>query len=611
MLVSEQELELSARLGKDGLFPGLAKDVASAFGRFTTPVRFVVPESAGDRWHCEVGMLLRDRSEAVRSVDSIFRFERRRTGSLKKFNAVLLVPTGIGAEIGGHAGDAGPVARLLGSACDTLITHPNVVNASDINEMPENAWYVEGSVITRLLMGTIGLQPGCGNRVLVVIDAHPDEFFVNVAVNAVNAARATYGLRCPAVVQLEPPVKLRARYTSSGRARSFERRRTGSLKKFNAVLLVPTGIGAEIGGHAGDAGPVARLLGSACDTLITHPNVVNASDINEMPENAWYVEGSVITRLLMGTIGLQPGCGNRVLVVIDAHPDEFFVNVAVNAVNAARATYGLRCPAVVQLEPPVKLRARYTSSGRAAGRVEGMSELCGVLDEHRANIDAVSLASVVDVPRSFHMDYFRSEGTMVNPWGGVEAMLTHALSCLYDIPTAHSPMLESQEIANMDAGIVDPRMAAEAVSVSFLQCTLKGLMRSPKIVADPAAMQHHSVLTATDVACLVIPDGCIGLPTLAALEQGISVIAVRENRNVMQNDLAALPWRDGQLWIVENYWEAVGVMTAMRAGIAPESVRRPLARVTVTKKTARAVGITPSRRADTELARSETEPERP
>ena len=83
------------------------------------------------------------------------------------------------------------------------------------------------------------------------------------------------------------------------------------------MFLVPTGINATIGGHAGDAGPVARLFASVCDTLILHPNVVNASDINEMPENSLYVEGSVICRLLMGTVGLLRVRSNRVLVVID------------------------------------------------------------------------------------------------------------------------------------------------------------------------------------------------------------------------------------------------------------------------------------------------------
>ncbi len=361
------------------------------------------------------------------------------------------------------------------------------------------------------------------------------------------------------------------------------------------MFLVPTGIGAEIGGHAGDATPAARVVAKACDVLITHPNVVNASDINEIPENALYVEGSVISRLLMGTVGLQRVRANRVLVIIDAHRDALFADAAINSVSAARASYGLHCPRVVRLDPPLKMTSSYASSGRAAGEIEGLDRVCAVLDENRGEFDAVAISSVIAVPPEFHMDYFQSGGEMINPWGGVEAMLTHAISSLYDIPSAHSPMFESREIANMDAGVVEPRMAAEAVSVAFLQCILKGLQRSPRIVTDSDAMRHHGVITAADVSCLIIPDGCLGLPTLAALEQGIPVISVRENRNAMRNDLTALPWRPGQLHVVENYWEAVGVMTAIKAGIAPESVRRPLAATTVVNKALGTPTVAPTR----------------
>ena len=360
----------------------------------------------------------------------------------------------------------------------------------------------------------------------------------------------------------------------------LERRSVENTSRFNAALVVPTGIGAEIGGHAGDATPVAGLLASACDTLITHPNVVNASDVIDLPRNALYVEGSVLTRLLMGTVGLQPVRGNRLLVVLDAHPDALFTHAAVNAVSAARASYGLSGGDVVEVTPRVVMYSRFTSTGRAAGRVDELNGLLRTLDERRGSYDAVALSSVIDVPLSYHTEYFERAGEMVNPWGGVEALLTHALSTLYDVPTAHSPMMESREIANADPGIVDPRMAAEAVSLTFLQCILKGLQRSPRIVAGPGAA-HHSVLTASDVSCLVIPDGCVGLPTLAALEQGIPVIAVRENRNLMRNDLRSLPWADGQLHVVENYWEAAGVMSALRAGIDPDAVRRPIPRTRV------------------------------
>lgn len=357
----------------------------------------------------------------------------------------------------------------------------------------------------------------------------------------------------------------------------FRRRAVENTERFNAVMLVPTGIGAEIGGHAGDAGSAARLLAASCDTLITHPNVVNASDINELPENGLYVEGSVICRLLMGTAGLGRTRSNRVLFVCDAHEDEDFTDAAINSLNAARACYGLDCPRVVQLDPSVILKAMFTNTGRASGRVENMEALLAALDKYRSEYDAVALATVIQVPKEWHESYFQSSGEMVNPWGGVEAIFTHAISLLYDLPSAHSPMLESQEIEALEPGLVDPRMAAEAVSYTFLQCIFKGLQRSPRIVSDAEAMRQPGVITAADVSCLVIPQGCVGLPVLAALEQRIPVIAVRENKNLMRNDLGALPWAPGQYHLVDNYLEAAGLLCALRAGITPMSVRRPLA----------------------------------
>ncbi len=361
----------------------------------------------------------------------------------------------------------------------------------------------------------------------------------------------------------------------------FRHRQVENTGSFNAILLVPTGIGAEIGGHAGDATPVAQLLASVCDTLVTHPNVVNASDINEIPGNGLYVEGSVICRLLMGTAGLQPVRSNRVLVLMNSHTDRLFHTMTVNSVNAARASYGLICPLVIELTPPLVMISEYTSSSRAAGRVEDLEHVLELLDRHRGEYDAVAISSVITVPTNYHGDYFNSGGSMVNPWGGVESMLTHTISSIYDVPSAHSPMMESQEVLDADTGIVDPRMAAEAISTTFLQSILKGLQKSPRIVTDREALRNPGVFTASAVSCLVIPDGCLGLPTLAALEQGIPVIAVRENRNLMRNNLTQLPWQQGQLHIVDNYWEAAGVMSALKAGIAPNSVRRPINPVTV------------------------------
>ena len=79
-------------------------------------------------------------------------------------------------------------------------------------------------------------------------------------------------------------------------------------------------------------------------------------------------------------------------------------------------------------------------------------------------------------------------------------------------------------------------------------------------------MQRDGVVAAEDISCVVIPDGCLGLPTMAALEQGISVIAVRENRNVMSNDLTSLLWTPGRLQIVEDHWVRLNVSFYPKTG---------------------------------------------
>lgn len=359
---------------------------------------------------------------------------------------------------------------------------------------------------------------------------------------------------------------------------ALRRRTAPDDRAFNAVFLVPTGIGAEIGGHSGDSGPVGRLLAAACDHLITHPNVGNAADINELPANALYVEGSVITDLLMGNVELRPVRGNRLVLLMERHTDPWFMDATVNMASAARAAAGFEVREVVVLERNFSMRSVYASSGRAAGVVEGLESVFKALDRRRGGFDAVAVSSLIKVPPHYHKDYFAdTNDRMVNPWGGVEAMLTHTLSRCYGVPTAHAPMMTSREVQTLDFGPVDPRKAAEPVSCTYLFSVLKGLHRSPAICpagAHPAAAGRIGV---ENIHCLVIPDGCIGLPTLAALAQGIPIIAVRGNRNCLTNDLHALPGAREGIHHVDSYLEAVGVMTALRGGISLEAVRRPIA----------------------------------
>jgi hypothetical protein len=358
----------------------------------------------------------------------------------------------------------------------------------------------------------------------------------------------------------------------------FRHRRLARTNAFNAVMLIPTGVDCAIGGHAGDATPVARLLASVCDHLVVHPNVVNASDVNEQTENCLYVEGSLICRLLMGTVGLRKVRQNRVLLVTEDRRDApNVVDNTINCAEGARATLGMDIGEVVVLEQELFMQTGVSGSGRVTGRIERLGHLLELLRQKRGEYDAVALATRI-TPHidtvELHRSYFGEGGP--NPWGGVEAILTHLVSTVLDVPSAHAPTMSSEALRTESWGVVEPRKAAEVISTTYLFCVLKGLNRAPQVLLNPSGVYDPSVLTAEDVSALVIPDGCIGLPTLAAVEQGIPVVAVRNNTNLMRNDLRALPFRAGQLRYAQNYYEAAGILAAMKAGVAPSTIARPM-----------------------------------
>ncbi len=359
----------------------------------------------------------------------------------------------------------------------------------------------------------------------------------------------------------------------------FQERAYENHEEFNIALVIPTGVGASVGGHAGDATPTIRMLSTLADRVFTHPNVVNASDLNEQPDNALYIEGSILARFLMGTIGLQPVRKNRLLVLVGSHPEDVYEIAAINAVNAARATFGVDVAEIVQFHD-CEMSIQISESGRATGVVENVSEIANILSS-RDDYDAVAVTSLIRTDATIRDEYYQSDGNYVNPWGGIEALLTHWVSNFCDKPSAHAPMMESSEVESIDYGVIDPRMSAEIISITYLQCVLKGLMRAPRISYD---LTRPDVLTASNVNALVIPAGCYGLPVVAALRQGITVIAVRDNLQAYacQEFVRELPWTAGQYIEAENYFEAAGYLAALKEGLSIESVKRPISKAKAT-----------------------------
>ncbi len=327
----------------------------------------------------------------------------------------------------------------------------------------------------------------------------------------------------------------------------------------NIVFIVPTGIGAEIGGHAGDATPAAKLIASLCDTLFVHPNVVNASDINEMTENMLYVEGSILDRFLEGQIGLEEVHSNKILLAVNSPVK----HETVNAVSAARATIGADIE-ILEIEMPLKMIASVTD-GRASGEIYNIDEAIRQVVQY--DFDVLVVNTPIEANDDDIEDYLTKDGG-TNIWGGVEAKLSKLMSEKLNKPVIHAPV-ENSEVFKMFNEVVEPRKAAEVVSTCYLHCCLKGGHTAPKISQMSPAYWN------TDIDFLVSPVNVFGRPHAACVRAGIPVIAVKENKTVLDDDMP------DSFIIAENYLEVAGIISAKKAGVLLESIKRPIAKTKI------------------------------
>lgn len=337
----------------------------------------------------------------------------------------------------------------------------------------------------------------------------------------------------------------------------------------NTVLIIPTGIGAKIGGNAGDANPVAKLIGSVSDKLITHPNVVNAADINEMPSDTLYVEGSQLDEFLKGRIGLTEVRSNRILVAVNApvRPE------TINAVSAARVTLGADIK-IVELDKPLKMQAEYdTKTGQATGIVEGHEELITQV-LNISDWDTLAVATPISVAKEAALNYVRKGG--VNPWGGVEAKASKLIAKGIKKPIAHAPLeTPDNTVFKGFNEIVPPPIAPEMVSVCYLHCVLKGLYKAPKI--ESLALGTNIRISVDNVDVMITPMGCWGIPHKLCEWRNIPIIVVKENQTILHQRMG-----DSCIY-VNNYLEAAGLIQAMKIGVTTASLRNKVYRTKIIK----------------------------
>ena len=348
------------------------------------------------------------------------------------------------------------------------------------------------------------------------------------------------------------------------------------------LLVIPTGIGCELGGFAGDGLPAARLLAAASGCLITHPNVMNGASLYWSDPRIHYVEGSALDRFAAGSLALRPVRRQRVGLLLDAGIEQELRLRHLQVADACRASLGLEIGPVVTTEMPLEVSLSRGPSGASWGQLGRPDALLRAGEQLRAG-GATAVAVVARFPEdtgSEALAAYRS-GTGVDALAGAEAVISHLLSEHLGLPCAHAPALSPLPL---DPAL-DPRAAAEELGTTFLACVLVGLSRAPDLVlwppllgsvaADPALLRPEAI------AAVVAPAGALGgAAVLAAVERGVPLISVHNPCLLsVTAEALGLSLAGAQVLPASSYCEAAGLLLALREGISPAALCRPIERL--------------------------------
>lgn len=286
------------------------------------------------------------------------------------------------------------------------------------------------------------------------------------------------------------------------------------------AFIVPTGIGASIGGYAGDASKWARKL-SKSNKLIVNPNVVNGACFSGITENMLYVEGYTLDEFFKGNCNLNESFENKIGVVFDKSIPEDILNIHINTINAVKTIYDINIIGYEITKEEVGVDFFIDNSGASMGNVKNLGTIKQA-SEILMKKGAEAIAIVCYFPEEQGDDY--SKGIGVDPVGGVEAIISHYISKELKIPCAHAPAFKDVTITT---DIVNSKCSAEYITPTFLPCILLGLNQAPKI-------NKAGGIGIEDLDFLVVPYNALGgIPMIEASKRNIKIFAIKENKTIL------------------------------------------------------------------------------
>ena len=293
------------------------------------------------------------------------------------------------------------------------------------------------------------------------------------------------------------------------------------MSMITGAFIIPTGIGASIGGFAGDASYWARKFASKC-RLIVNPNVVNAACFSGITDNMLYVEGYALDEFFRGKLNLIQSRNNTIGIIFDKAIPTPVLNVHINTINAVKTVYGTNICGYEITDENVGVEFFIDKSGASMGNVSNLATLKKAA-EKLLKLGTNAIAIVCRFPDEQGDDY--ANGIGVDPVGGVEAIISHYISKEFNVPCAHAPAFDDLTIST---DIVDSRCSAEYITPTFLPCILLGLSQAPRLSAETEGLKID------DIDFLVLPYNSIGcIPVLEMIKRNKPVYTVKENSTVL------------------------------------------------------------------------------
>ncbi|WP_017314371.1 DUF3326 domain-containing protein [Mastigocladopsis repens] len=341
------------------------------------------------------------------------------------------------------------------------------------------------------------------------------------------------------------------------------------MRPYTAILIVPTGVGAAIGGYAGDALPVAKAASQVCDRLITHPNVLNGASLYWNLPNTFYVEGYGLDKFAAGCWGLRPVHQNRIGLLFDQGIEPELRLRHLQATDAARATLGLSITDYVISDAPLNVELRTSASGASWGTIGNPDSLLRAAQVLIKRAGAEAIAIVARFPDTVDEEAEQNyrQGKGVDPIAGAEAVISHLIVRTFQIPCAHSPAFCPPPL---DPNL-SPRSAAEELGYTFLSSVLVGLSRAPQFIRASDELSQSGDIWANQVDAVIVPATACGSSALLSLSENrrCQIITVEENQTQVDVRPQPLGIKSVQ---VNTYLEAVGVLAALKAGINPSAL---------------------------------------